>query len=77
MWPGYLNKNTEFYDFRDSYNLDMQNIHSSGHAYKKDLLRLIDAIQPKIVIPVHTLNAGIFQKEVKNIKVITGKHISL
>ena len=77
MWSGYLNRNKEFYDFRDKYNLTMINIHSSGHAYKKDLLRLIDAIQPKTIIPVHTLNADIFQKEVKNINVAKDKLISL
>ena len=76
MWAGYLNTRKEFYAFSDKYNLNMQEIHSSGHAYKKDLLKFINTLNPKTVIPVHTLSPEIFRKEVRNIKVTTTKQIS-
>jgi ribonuclease J len=28
--------------------------HVSGHAYERDLRRLVDAVQPDKVIPIHT-----------------------
>jgi mRNA degradation ribonuclease J1/J2 len=77
MWSGYLNSQEELYAFSDKYNLNMQEIHSSGHAYKKDLLKFINTLKPKTVIPVHTLSPEIFRKEVRNIKVTTTKQISL
>jgi len=77
MWSGYLEKQTSFQKFSETFNIPIIKIHSSGHAYKKDLIRLIEELNPKKVIPIHTLNADIFQQEVKNITVTTDKQINL
>jgi ribonuclease J len=36
--------------------------HASGHASGADLLHVIETIQPRIVIPVHTTNPELFTK---------------
>ena len=34
----------------------MRIIHTSGHAYLKGLKRLVSALKPKAIIPIHTLS---------------------
>ena len=60
QWRGYLEKE----DYKDQYwklrkliNEDVVNlhyVHTSGHATVEDLKRLVTAIKPKRVIPIHT-----------------------
>jgi len=47
--------------------------HASGHMSGKDLLWLIETINPEIVIPVHTENPKFFQENIKGKKVILPK----
>ena len=77
MWSGYLKEQPSLHELHSKFNIPMMEIHTSGHAYKNDLLRFIDALQPKVLIPVHTLNANEYKKEVKTINVTTNKQISL
>jgi ribonuclease J len=66
MWEGYLKENT----FWQSNNVPMTCIHSTGHAYKEDLVRLVEALQPTKVIPNHTFYPDEF-------KVMFGERASL
>ena len=75
MWSGYLERNDYFAEFASKYNLEIKEIHTSGHAYKKDLLRLAEAIKPKTLIPIHTLNADEFVKEFDNVKLIKNNEV--
>jgi ribonuclease J len=77
MWSGYLKKDTSFNDFCSKFNIPMKHIHSSGHAYKDDLLKLVNAIQPKKLIPIHTLHAEVFKEELPILNVIIDKIIDL
>ncbi|MEO0256768.1 MAG: MBL fold metallo-hydrolase RNA specificity domain-containing protein, partial [candidate division WOR-3 bacterium] len=40
-------------------------LHASGHASGDELIRIIEAISPKEVIPIHTENWGFFKENVK------------
>jgi len=44
--------------------------HASGHMSGKDLLSLVETINPEIVMPVHTENPKFFQEHIKGKKVI-------
>lgn len=77
MWAGYLKKDASFYDFSSKFNLPMKHIHSSGHAYKDDLMRLIETIKPEKIIPIHTLNAEVFRQELKHTDVVNSKIVNL
>ncbi len=50
MWDGYLDRDS----FWQQRGVPMIQIHCSGHAYKDDLKAIIEAINPKAVIPNHT-----------------------
>ncbi len=41
-----------------------QGFHSSGHASSSELMELIDTINPKIVIPIHTEEPELFQAKI-------------
>jgi len=60
MWEGYLKKtNTKkFVDYLRSRGFSINHIHTSGHADRKTLKKMVDAIKPKNIVPIHT-----FEKE--------------
>jgi len=64
MWEGYLKSpyNTAIQKVIDHYGLTPKIIHSSGHACIADIRRLIDAIMPKSVVPMHTFGANRFKE---------------
>ncbi len=56
MWPGYLERGSP--DLREwcvDRGVDFEIIHTSGHADAYDLKRLVEALRPKRLIPIHTL----------------------
>lgn len=56
MWEGYLKgkakEDPAVTEFIGSH--EMKQLHVSGHAYPEDIKRLIDAVNPKMIIPMHT-----------------------
>lgn len=56
MWDGYLKKNytKDFIDDLLKRQFSVYNIHTSGHADIKTLKKMVDALDPKYVIPIHT-----------------------
>ncbi len=65
MWSGYKeqSKTKEFIDLLVSSNFKIIDIHTSGHADVDTLKEYANAINPKIIIPIHTNN----KKDYKNI----------
>lgn len=51
MWSGYLD-NPSYY--LDILKHQIKHIHTSGHAYVKDLQDFVQRIKPKVIIPIHT-----------------------
>ncbi|MBU0586299.1 MBL fold metallo-hydrolase [Candidatus Micrarchaeota archaeon] len=54
-------------NWMEHFKVKFHKAHCSGHASRKDLEGAIKAINPKILIPIHTQNAGDFQGFHKNI----------
>jgi ribonuclease J len=60
QWSGYLEEKYNPHNFlkltalRDDPRVAFHQIHTSGHAYKKDLKRYVDAISPNLLVPIHT-----------------------
>jgi len=56
MWEGYLKKSytKDFIDYLLKKQFRFYNIHTSGHADINTLKTMVDAIDPKYVIPIHT-----------------------
>jgi len=74
QWQGYLDKDSvdsrAFKAFVDKHELNLEHVHTSGHATVDKLKRFADAINPKTLIPIHTFEKDKYQSLFKNVKVI-------
>lgn len=64
LWKGYREQPNvrRLIDFMESKGVKMHTLHTSGHADSQTIDELISRISPKKIIPVHTENAGYFEK---------------
>lgn len=64
MWEGYLLKpdTKKFIDYLSKRNFTTVNIHTSGHADTQTLKKMVEAIKPKFIVPIHTFNGSEYQK---------------
>lgn len=53
MWSGYL-KEPKYQSIKHHPKVDFREIHTSGHAVRDDLKRMVAAVQAKRLIPIHT-----------------------
>ncbi len=62
MWSGYLKEasSSGLRSLAQRVGIQIQTIHTSGHAEREDLQRLAKALQPKRLIPIHTFNADCY-----------------
>lgn len=67
MWPGYLDRSPDINDFCSKYDISLKCIHTSGHIYLADLQRLVVALHPSVLIPVHTLAGDSFASHFPNV----------
>ncbi|OPZ76814.1 MAG: RNA-metabolising metallo-beta-lactamase [Alphaproteobacteria bacterium ADurb.Bin438] len=63
MWSGYKEKYADVIDKMKEAKAFMVDIHTSGHADIPTLKRLVDALKPKKVVPIHTF----YPEEFKNL----------
>ena len=56
MWKGYLQKSgtMKFVDYLTNRKFTLHKIHTSGHADTKTLKKMVEAIRPKNIVPIHT-----------------------
>lgn len=55
LWPGYLDRDR--FDLRSwakERGVEFRIVHSSGHAHRADLIRMVEAIAPSRLMPIHT-----------------------
>ena len=71
MWKGYLSKDKtmEFMEYLENRNFELHHIHTSGHADFPTLQKIVEAIQPKYIVPIHTFEKDKY-KDLFNIPVI-------
>ena len=65
MWEGYMKKNDtkKFIEYFEKRGFSIHSIHTSGHADIDTLKKMVDALKPKCIVPIHTFHG----KEYKNI----------
>ncbi len=74
MWEGYLKKfNTKhFIDYLTKRKFTIHKIHTSGHADTKTLRKMVEAIKPKNIVPIHTFEGDkykdIFKEPIVELK---------
>ena len=56
LWPGYLgeDRHKPFHEWLRRLSIPMTVCHTSGHAAPSDLKRLVEALRPKEVVPIHS-----------------------
>ena len=56
LWPGYPEAphDATIRTFLDRHGLEPRLLHTSGHATAADLLRLVEALRPRRLVPIHT-----------------------
>lgn len=71
-WKGYLTKP----DWQELQNViegaqgDFIPAHVSGHAYIRDVIELVNAIQPRHILPIHTFSPESFHEQFANVVAI-------
>lgn len=75
LWSGYreTEKMKYFLSECKKMGLKVVALHTSGHADENTLKRLIETVNPKLLVPVHTENADKFREIVPNIRQLSGK----
>lgn len=51
-------------------NLEIEKVHTSGHATVKDLKVFASALKPKALIPIHTFSATQYEELFENVKIL-------
>lgn len=64
MWSGYKQKEdiAEFLQFMQSKGIRIVDLHTSGHADAETIQMLVNDVNPKYIVPVHTENAAWFDQ---------------
>jgi len=74
QWHGYLDKDSsdvrKFKAFVSKYKLDFEHVHTSGHATVDKLKKFSEALNPKVLIPIHTFEKGKYPGLFKNVKIL-------
>lgn len=60
MWEGYL-ENSDLRDRLGQKGIELEIVHTSGHAPESDLKRFVVACKPKCIIPIHTFYPQAYQ----------------
>jgi len=62
MWQGYRDSDYQqkFENWLDAKGFNKNFLHTSGHAKVSDIKRLIDGLNPKKIVPIHTMQPNAF-----------------
>ncbi|MCX5633429.1 MAG: MBL fold metallo-hydrolase [Phycisphaerae bacterium] len=66
MWEGYLTD--KFKNFCRDKKIEIEQVHTSGHAVLNDLQRFAKALSPKCLVPIHTFEAARYSDFFENVK---------
>ena len=68
MWLGYLDDKFKAYCEREG--LIIEPVHTSGHAIIEDLQAFASALNPRVLIPIHTFEAKKYPELFENVKIL-------
>ena len=67
MWEGYLTE--VFKTYCCDKRIEIEQVHTSGHAILSDLQRFAKALQPKLLVPIHTFAPEKYKELFENVKI--------
>jgi ribonuclease J len=70
LWPGYLDQPSgqRLAALLDRHGVELTKLHASGHATIEQLLRLVNALSPARVVPIHTAAPELFPSVFPNVE---------
>ncbi|MFA6079683.1 MAG: MBL fold metallo-hydrolase [Candidatus Omnitrophota bacterium] len=68
MWMGYLTD--KFKEYCGKKGLEIEPVHTSGHATLENLKTFAAALNPKALLPIHTFEADQFPQLFKNVRIV-------
>lgn len=78
MWKGYMEQSEmkEFLSFMERKGVKIHILHTSGHADSFTIEKIINAVSPQYIIPVHTENAKWFER-FKSVRIVSDSEFEL
>jgi ribonuclease J len=73
MWPGYFEKSRSLRRLKkhfENHNINCKILHTSGHAKLSDLKKLVNALKPETIIPIHSFHVEKFLEYFHNVKLV-------
>lgn len=72
LWEGYMDDGPtrKFLNFVEKKGMEMVRIHTSGHASVGSLKKVVDAIRPKALIPIHTFHPDAYKNLFPDVNVL-------
>jgi ribonuclease J len=73
MWHGYFDQSESLRNLRNylkEKDVRIEELHTSGHATISELTDLVTALDPKIVIPIHTFHPQKFKDHFSNVRLV-------
>lgn len=72
-WSGYLSQPewNSVQEILASVQGEIHDVHTSGHIFSGDIVRLVQAINPKTLIPIHTFEPQAFGDHFDNVRLLT------
>lgn len=81
LWPGYFERSKPLRTLKsylEDKGVRYEYLHTSGHAKLEDLKKLVDAITPEMVIPIHSFHPDKFKDYFPNVRLVDdGEVVSL
>lgn len=71
MWSGYKKQETakRMLKYLQINDMEIIDLHTSGHASTDSLEKIINKLKPKKLIPIHTENPNLFAEKYKNVHI--------
>ncbi len=73
MWEGYLTD--KFKDYCGQKGVDIELIHTNGHATIEDLKDFAKTLNPKTLVPIHTFSSESYPEFFENVKILDDKEV--
>jgi len=81
LWPGYFERSEPLRNLKSYFegkSVRYEYLHTSGHATLEDLKKLVDAMTPEVVIPIHSFHPEKFRDYFPNVRLVDdGEKVSL
>ncbi|NQT70667.1 MAG: MBL fold metallo-hydrolase [Desulfobacteraceae bacterium] len=73
LWPGYFERSKPLRNLKsylEDKGVRYEYMHTSGHAKLEDLKKLVDAMAPEMVIPIHSFHPDKFKDYFPNVRLV-------